>query len=180
MIWIFHLVLLFLVSGLAHFASLLAYPTLTKQDAFSRILVHAPENNMAPIPEHVIRDLPFFDPYIRLAACRYNLALGPVRIRAPLSDTYSAIILIEPGRSIYSSISDRAAMQGAVDVVLATKPQLKRIEALSVEDEAIDEVRIQATNPTGLALIKVLMDRPSTLSHVEETLARSTCTSERL
>jgi len=180
MIWLLHGALLLIVSGLVHIASVILMPSITQQDAFSRIAEHAPLHRLAPIPPDTMAALPYADPFIRLAACRYDLAIGPVRIRAPLSQTYLAVVLVDPARGIISSVSDRAGTGGSLDVVLATPLQLERIESFDEGEEAIEEIRMAITRPKGLALVKVLVDRPSSLPMAEDVLGKAQCISESL
>lgn len=180
MIWLFHLAFILTVAALTHLTSVMAFPALSQRDAFSLLYAHAAENKIAIIPDHITRELPYFDPYIHLAACRYNLATGPVRIRTARNGAYVSVVLIETGRGIYASISDRTAVKGMIDIVLATKSQLEHIENSGQDGNIIDDMRVQAPKPTGLALIKVLVDPSSNLDNIKAKLAKSTCASEDL
>jgi uncharacterized membrane protein len=180
MIMIIHVAILLIVSGLVHIASVMLMPSITQQDTFSRLTALAPLHKLEAISPEVMASLPYADPFIRIAACRYDLARGPVRIRAPLSQTYLSVVLIDPARGIFSSVSDRAGTAGSLDVVLASPEQLTRIESLDEDEEAIEEIRIAVPKSQGVALVKVLVDRPSSLPGAEAVLANAQCVSESL
>ena len=81
---------------------------------------------------------------------------------------------------IITSVSDRAATGGALDVVLATPEQLRRIAELDESGEAIEEIRVPSPYRTGIAIIKVLVDRPSGRANAENVLRAVQCGSEAL
>lgn len=173
--------LLFVISaGLAHIASTFALPRFVRTDAFSRLEAEAPVNTLAAIDDQALRQLPYVDPAFALSVCRYDLSDGPLRIRVPLSETFLAIVFAERHRGIFSSVSDRAATGGSLDVVLATQAQLDHIARLDEEDQAIEEIRIVAPRPQGLAIVKVFADRPSSRERAEAVLRDARCDSETL
>lgn len=173
--------LLFLVTaGLAHIVSTFALPRLARTDVFSRLEAEAPVNMLAAVDDPAMRQLPYVDPAFALSVCRYDLAEGPLRIRVPLSETFLAIVFAERHRGIFSSVSDRAATGGSLDVVLATQAQLDRITKLDEEDQAVEEIRILAPRPQGLAIVKVFADRPSSRERAEAILRDARCDSEAL
>jgi uncharacterized membrane protein len=175
-----YLLLFLVVTGLAHIASTFALPRLARSDVFSRLEAEAPVNTLAAIDDQAMRQLPFVDPAFALAVCRYDLADGPLRIRVPLSETFLAIVFAEYHRGIFSSVSDRAATGGSLDVVLATQAQLDRITKLDEEDQAVEEIRIVAPRVQGLAIMKVFADRPSSRERAAAVLRDARCDSETL
>lgn len=177
---VIHLIIFMVGAGIAHITSIFALPHFTITDAFSRLEDGAPINTLALVDEKDLLTLPFTDPATTLAICRYSLAEGPVRIRVSLSETFLAISFAERRRGIYSSVSDRAATAGSLDIVLATQGQLDRIAALDDEDQAIEEIRILAPRREGLAILKVFVDRPSSRERAETVLREARCDSETL
>lgn len=175
-----HLMVFVIAAGIAHIASLFALPHLSREDAFTRLATGAPLNAIALIDEKTTRALPFFDPATALAICRYSLSGGPVRLRVPLSETFLSISFADERRGLYSSVSDRAATGGSLDIVLATTRQLERIAALDEDDQAVEEIRLQSPRAMGLAILKVIVDRPSARERAEAVLREATCQAETL
>lgn len=169
-----------LMAGLAHVASLFALPRFLPNDLFSRLEASSPLNTLAMVDDKALRALPHADPAFAVAVCRYDLAEGPLRIRAPLSETFLVIVFAERHRGIFSSVSDRAATGGALDVVLATAPQLQRIAKLDDEDQAIEEIRVSAPRAQGVAMLKVFVDRPSSRARAEAVLREARCATEAI
>jgi uncharacterized membrane protein len=169
-----------LMAVLAHIVSLFLLPFGTKDDIFSMLERGAATNSIALIDPADLMGLPYVDPAVAMAVCHYDLAPGPVRIRVPLSETLLSITLAERHRGIYSSMSDRAATSGSLDLVVATQAQLDRITRLDNEDQAIEEIRIAAQRTTGLAILKVFVDRPSSRARAQAVLRAARCMSEVL
>lgn len=167
------------VAGLTHILSLIATPLLLKEDVFSRLGERAGQGLHVLEPEEV-RRLPFADPAMALAVCRYDLASGPLRVRTELSETFLVVVFAEEGRGIFSSVSDRAATSGVLDVVLATQAQLDQINALDDRNEAVEEIRVLAQRPRGVAILKVLIDRPSSREKALAVLRAARCEGEAL
>lgn len=165
---------------LAHIISLFALPFLTQDDIFSRLERGAATNQIALISEADMKTLPLVDPAMAMAVCHYDLTNGPVRLRVPLSETFLSISLAQRHRGIYASVSDRAATGGSLDLVVATQEQLDRITRLDEEDQAIEEIRIAAPRATGLAILKVFVDRPSSRAGAVAVLHAARCEAELL
>lgn len=167
-------------AGMTHILSLFALPFTLHEDAFSRLAALAPAAGPNLIHEQAAAALPFADPNIALAVCRYDLASGPFRVRTRLSDTFLVVVFADEKRGIFSSVSDRAATSGLLDVVVASEKQLSRIAALDDKDEAVEEIRVSAAHPRGMAIIKVLVDRKSARDAAQSVLADVKCESETL
>lgn len=180
MIWLVHLLLFVVVAGLTHIATIFALPHVARSDIFSRLDMEAPLNAMASVERSALAGWPFGDPALAIAICRYDLGEGPVRLRVPLSETFLSISFATPKRGIFAGVSDRAATGGLLDVVLATEVQMARIARLDDEDQAIEEIRITAPAERGLAILKVIVDRPSARERAEALLRRAQCDSEML
>ena len=177
---IIHLLVFVVIAGLSHIISVFALPRLAKDDVFSRLGHDLPIHAMTVLDPQLSKTLPFFDPSISVAVCRYDLSDGPVRLRARLSDSFLAIVLADFGRGVYSSVSDRAATGGSLDVVIATQTQLDKIAALEAKEDAIEEIRIASPRPLGLAILKVVVDLPSARETAETVLREARCDAESL
>ena len=172
--------IMLVVGGIVHIGSLFFLPYGSADDAFSRLSRLASAQGVTLLDESTAHGLPFFDAAISMGVCRYDLANGPFRVRTRLSDTFLTVVFAEDKRGIFSSVSDRAATGGALDVVVATPSQLARIAALDDKNEAVEEVRIMASGTRGIALIKVLVDRASSRAHAEMIIRDARCDAETL
>lgn len=177
---LFYALVLVLVAGSVHVVSLLALPHLATNDAYSRLDRISGENTMTLIPAEDAAALPFAEPAMALAICRYDLGPGPLRLTAPAGDTFLSLSFMEPGTRIFHGLTDRAALQGNIEVVLATDAQLARINTLDAPDELVQEIRVRSPQVRGMVVVKAFYPFPSQRIEAEELLARAGCESERL
>jgi uncharacterized membrane protein len=175
-----HLFIALVIAGLVHLGGLFALPRTTTDDVFSTLSREVTGSGIALVPEERVRTLRFVDPNVAIGVCRFDLTAGPFRVRTGLSETFLAVVFAREQSGIITSVSDRAATSGALDVVFATPEQLRRISELDESGEAIEEIRVPSPNRTGIAIIKVLVDRPSGRANAETVLRAVQCGSEAL
>jgi len=179
-IMLLHLMIVAVVAGLLHIAGLFVLPRMAQEDAFSVFSRLSGPDGVTVITEDRLRQMPFVDPHVAIGICKFDLSVGPFRVRTGLSDTFLAVVFAREQHGILASVSDRAATSGALDVVLATPAQLERIAALDDGNEAIEEVRVPSSQMRGVAIIKILVDRPSSRPGAEAVIRAVQCGSEAL
>lgn len=177
---IFYGLVFVVVAGLTHILSLFAVPKLAKGDAFHWLAQDAPIHAVAIVEPARMRSSTHIDPNFALGVCRYDLSGGPLRIRVPLSESFTSVTFGELGTGVFASVSDRAATGGSLDVVLATPAQAAKIAALDEEDQVVEELRVRAPSPRGLAILSVFVDRPSGRERANAALAQARCDQEGL
>src|SRR5690349_24970344 len=82
-----------LLGGVVHLASVLLLPRTATEDAYSRLATITPVNAIVPLPATSPSSeiLPFMDPAFAAAVCRYDLSDGSVKLKAPVSEAYTAV-----------------------------------------------------------------------------------------
>src|SRR5262245_19603094 len=82
-----------LMGAMVHLGIVLYLPNTATQDAYARISAISPVNTMmalpAPTPDNSV--VPFMDPAFVASVCRYDLASGPIKLRAPVSAAYTSV-----------------------------------------------------------------------------------------
>lgn len=168
------------LAGLVHLTSLVAVPLLADDDAYARLAAIATENRMRVLSPPEAAGLADAEPAVSLAVCRYSLALGPLRLAAPVGDAFLSATFLEPGTRVYHGLTDRAAFGGTIEVVVATAEQMARISALDSEDDLVQELRVTAPGENGLVILKALSPFPSQQGESEALLKRANCEIEAL
>ena len=114
-----------ILGGIVHLATILALPRTASQDAYSRLAPITPVNAMTAIPRPTAGKalLPFMDPAFAVAVCRYDLADGPMRLTAPVSQAYTSVTFYTRRGVAYYGINDRAAGRRTIELYLMTTPQ---------------------------------------------------------
>jgi uncharacterized membrane protein len=161
-----------IVLGLAtHVATILAIPRLVPDPVAQRLAALGPAGTFLPLDAEGARPrLPFLDPAFRYRVCRFDLARGPVRIRAPIGPAYTALTLYGRDGLPFFSINDRSAIGGLLAAVVAA-PGSAMPAAPADAEEAV------AVSPTaeGLALVAAMVPTPSSAEAVETALAGARC-----
>lgn len=170
------------LAGIAHIVSILAMPSLSKSDATSRLFAVGPTNHLTMLPRTGpgAESIPFSDPNVALAICPFDIGDTPLRIKVAPGQEYLTIAFLQPGGSIFYSLSDKANPNGALDIRLVNAAELQKIEADDPDDQPVTELRVTAPTDKGIALIRALASDAGEISSAEQRIARATCAAEAL
>ena len=166
------------LAGIVHLAAVLAMPWLSERDAFSRLrsTLTADKSEIVAAPATADTWLPQPDPALAVSACAYNLDEGPTRVSAQTGPLFQSLSFHAKASGTFFAITDRAAIRGALDLVVMTRQQLDEALASEDEDEPTRDVRIVAPHREGFVVVRVLAAFPS-LREEAETAAKSvSCT----
>ena len=157
--WLFGCLFL---AGIVHISSIFAMPYLAPQDAFARMATASQPHKTVLLPSTTpTSSAAYDDPAFEQAVCRYDLARGPLRLRAQLPPD-QLLLMSFHGRQgqVYYSMTDRSATRGRIDVLVLTRAQLDTVEANDAEDELPQDLRILSPTPEGFILLRALAERP--------------------
>lgn len=169
------------VAGIVHLSTVLVMPWVATRDGFLRANALARDNAMTLLSTTEVRTgLPFADPAQAVAVCRYVLERGPVRVRLPVGTAPISVLFLRKGAGIYHSLTDKAATQGILDIIVASPEQIRQITALDSDDEPVQEIRITSGDDLGLVVIRALVPTPSERDAVDRLLRTATCEVETL
>jgi uncharacterized membrane protein len=168
-----------LLGGIVHLTSVLLMPRAATQDAYSRLAPTTQTNRftLLPIPAAGVATLPFMDPAFAVAVCRYDLGSGALKLRAPVSQAYTAVSFYTRQGIAYYAINDRAAGRRLIELDLMTTQQRSQIQ----EDEevtAADRLIVESPTPTGLIVLRALAPEPSMIPVVRAVLGAAQCRTE--
>jgi uncharacterized membrane protein len=172
--WIFGCLFL---AGIVHITSIFAMPWVAPNDAFARMSAAAPLNKITLLPSVAPNSgTAFDDPAFEQAVCRYDLARGPLRLRAQLPPD-QLLLMSFHGRQgqVYYSMTDRSATRGLIDVLILTRAQLDVVEANDAEDELPQDLRILAPTLEGFILLRAFAERPIERADAKQRLLAMGC-----
>ena len=168
-----------ILGGIVHLGTILALPRTASQDAYSRLEPITPVNAMTQIPRPTAAKalLPFMDPAFAVAVCRYDLAGGPMRLTAPVSQAYTSVTFYTRRGVAYYGINDRAAGRRTIELLLMTTAQH---EALPEDSEvtAADRLIIESPSPTGLIVLRALSAEPGLMPMAQASVAAARCVTQ--
>ena len=149
--WVLWLLGGLLLGGIVHLATVLLLPRTATQDAYTRLSATAPANSIVPLPVPTPDDavLPFMDPAFATAVCRYDLAAGPLKLRVPVSQAYTAVSFYTRAGVAYYAINDRAAGRRVIELDLMTTAQRADvpIRAVGGADRGVVAGRVAGSIP---------------------------------
>jgi len=166
------------VAGLVHIVSIFALPELAQKDAFSRLSALAKPGQLSLLPPPVPgrEYAPFEDPALVQAVCLYDLDFGPLELSADIpSDGFLSFSFRTRTGRVFYSMTDKAASQGKLDVIVLTAKQLETVEAGDDEGELPQELRLTAPELKGFILINALVAFPSERANIEALVKAMSC-----
>ncbi len=169
------------LAGMVHLSAVLAMPWLAERDAFSRLraTVAADRSELVAGPGDDSTWLPHPDPAAALATCAYNLDEGPVRVSARTGALFQSLSMHARGSGVFFAITDRAAIRGALDLVVMTRRQLDLALAQEDEEDPSRDVRIVSPTREGLIVVRALAAHPSQRELAAEAARSVSCTIDR-
>lgn len=174
------------LAGMVHLTAVLGMPWLGGNDALAHLrdTVNSDQAEMVALPGGRGGPngewLPRPDPAAAIGACAYNLREGPARISARTGPLFQSLSAHARGGTAFYAVTDKAAVRGALDLVLLTSEQLEEIVAREDEDEVSRDVRVVAPRLEGYVLVRVLAALPSQRQEAEETARSVACTVDTL
>lgn len=165
-------------AGIVHGVSLLAIPRVAPATAYDRLAAADADGRFVPLasgdPGREL--LPFEDTSFVEAVCRYDLAAGPVRIFAPFPDSYGSVTFYNRFGQAYYSLTDRAASQRGVNVVVLDADHVEVGDAAGDEGQA-SALRIVSPTPAGFVMLRLHVQSPAARGGLRDLAMRARCAS---
>jgi uncharacterized membrane protein len=172
-----------MIAALVHIAAILVIPLYATRDAFARLSSLGPVNATIALeqPGPQARRLPYRDPAVASAFCRFDLAAGPVRVRAPADGSGFISLSFHTRRGgIFYAITDKAATHGVLEALVVTEKQLRALEAKDDEDTPVQDLRVVSTAKEGFVMIRAFSEEPSLYPRAEAQARALACANEAI
>ncbi|HLZ05570.1 MAG TPA: DUF1254 domain-containing protein [Bradyrhizobium sp.] len=165
-----------LLGGVVHLVSVLALPKIATEDAYARLAPITKVNTVTQLPAADPSNtlMPYLDPAIAVAVCRYDLSGGSIKLSVPVSQAYTSVSFYTRNDLAYYAINDRSAGKKVIELDLMTEAQHSDLP----EDEdvtAADRLIIDSPSTTGLIVLKALAPEPGLMAQAQASLAASSC-----
>ncbi len=169
-----------ILAALVHFIVVLLAPYVGSRDAFARLAPLGALNETVLLPRAgpAERMLPYADPAVAMAFCRYDLASGPIRVQAPAGRSFSSISFHTRRSLVFYALTDKAATHGVVDAVLGTPQEVRALAAHDDEESPSRDLRVAAPAREGYVMMRVFSEFPSLYPEAEAEAKRLTCKPE--
>jgi uncharacterized membrane protein len=172
-----------MIAALVHIVAILIIPLYATRDAFARLSQLGPVNTTIALPQPSPKErlLPYGDPAVAGAFCRFDLTDGPLRVTAPVDGSGFASLSFHTRRgSIFYAITDKAATHGMLEALVLTEEQLRALSAKDDEDAPVQELRVVSTARQGFVLMRALSEQPSLYFRAEARARSLNCVTEPL
>lgn len=169
------------VAGITHITLIFAMPVFMGRNPLAEIAAQTKtgEVTLLPTAQPDRPGLPFTDPAMVQAICPFDLAEGGLRLHAePEVDRLLALSFRTSTGQVFYSMSDLAAQQGKMDVVVLTAAQLDTVEADDDEDNPTQDLRLIAQDRKGFVVISALAEFPSERAQAETLVKSVSCAVE--
>ncbi len=166
-------------AAIIHIAIIFSIPMQAENDAWARLarfgdlfsVVRVGEPPPAVTNQPAAAAFAFIDPAFIDVACRFTLENGPVRVTAEeRTGFWTASVYARNGDNLFS-ISERVALEGALDLLIGTREQLDlaRVEGSELPDQTVS---VELPNEEGYMTVRSLVDSESERPFVDR-FARS-------
>ena len=171
------------VAGIVHIVAIFALPDFKSKDAFGRfsMLAQPAQLTLLPHPEPGAEIMPFGDPALAQGVCLFDLSQGPLRLRGDVDgDRLLTLSFRTPEGHVFYSMTDLAAQQGKIDVIVLTAAQLEIVEAEDDEDDPSQDLRLVAPEPQGFVIVSALALDQGDRADAEKRIKSVVCAVEQV
>ena len=166
------------VAGVVHIVSVLALPYRAPDDAFQRVASLAPSNRMVRLAETGFDAdrIPFRDPVMGEALCRYDLRTGPLRVAVgPFDRGFLSIGFHSRHGIAFYGLTIRSADATAFALVLQP-PDFKAADLSDDDGRAPNrDILVKAPEREGFITVQTPMGDGVDANSVADNLSHVTC-----
>jgi uncharacterized membrane protein len=165
------------LAGLIHIVAVLMLPSLAPRNAHARLAELGPPNTMIEIPAAIPgrQVMPMMAPDIRYAFCRFDLAEGPVRLKAAVPDELWLIALYTPEGDNFYSVVGADMKRPEIELVITSPEQTVEEAGVDAPEGSEDVIVVNAPVSEGIALIRAPLAGPSRALYAERALKATSC-----
>jgi uncharacterized membrane protein len=166
-----------LIAVVVHVLSVLSMPALAMRTS-SHLLASrlgTDGSRLLPPARPGAEPTPFADPAMVTALCAFDISEGPFRMRAAMTDAFTAMTVLSDRGVVVHGLTDKAATRRQLDVVLVTEQQLRILESQDPEDRPPPEIRLRMSVLRGVIVLRGLAPRASDVAAVTDVLSRTQC-----
>lgn len=172
------------IGGITHIVAIFAMPGAAPRDAYARLAEESKPallTILAPPPPEGGLPIPFADPALVQAICPFDLAKGGLRLHADVEgDRLLALSFRTRAGRVFYAMTDLAAQQNKMDVVVLTPEQLDAVEASDEEDNPSQDLRLIAPETQGFVLVSAFAPFPSERPEALARLKSVSCKVEEI
>lgn len=166
-----------LLGGIIHISAIFALPYLASSSAWARLEGIAPLNTARILPPTSPEQqlLPLMAPDVRYALCRYDLAEGPMILRAPLLDRSWSIALYTPLSLNFYAISGADLQRKNVTIFLTQTNEGEGANIPIEKGAKTSVITVAVPERNGLVILRAPIKSQAYEPMTEAALADLSC-----
>ncbi|WEX78364.1 DUF1254 domain-containing protein [Sinorhizobium numidicum] len=162
-------------AALLHIVIVLALPQFTGRDAYTRVLgLLEMDSFFSLTAQPGATGLDNSDPYLRTAVCSFSIADTPARFIARGAVPFWSLSVFDSSSNEVFSMNDQTAVNGNLDLVVATPIQLVDLRK-SPPEALAQSIMIEMKDAEGYAVLRALAPLRSFEEQVRNFLSESSC-----
>jgi uncharacterized membrane protein len=150
---------------------------LAPRNAHARLAALGPANTMIELPAAAPgrQAMPMMAPDVRYAFCRFDLANGPIRLRAAIADNLWLIAVYTPEGENFYSVAGADVKRQQLDLIITAADQTVEEAGVDAPESSDEVLVVNAPVNEGIALIRAPLAGPSRATKAEEALRSTSC-----
>ncbi|MBW3098649.1 DUF1254 domain-containing protein [Pseudohoeflea sp. DP4N28-3] len=161
--------------ALLHIIIILALPSWTGSDAFSRVVALGETQQFFTLANEAnVTGLFNDDPHLRSAVCRFDLQEAPLRITARGVVALWTLAIYDRHSDEVYSMNDRAAIGDGVDMILGTTAQMLKLRR-NMPEALQRSIFVELENPEGFVVLRTIVPDPSSERQARGFLSEARC-----
>jgi uncharacterized membrane protein len=172
-----------LMALLVHITTIFWVPTMSGNQAFAVMNRIAAQGGMVMLPEPgdeiagnplTSEAIPYRDPYLTIATCRFDLSRGPIEIRGRIVSPYWSFSLHQQDGTYHYGLTQAAIKDGLIHIELRNAAQI-RARTLDPDAPITDAIQVEVPFDPGIILIKALSPLASLEPATRDMMEKTTC-----
>ena len=164
-------------AGIVHILATFATPDLLRPHAYDKVAEHLPTNSLVvfgqPGPESQL--VPYQEPDMGFALCRYDVSEGPVSARVVLPGHGWTLALYSPAGDNFYVLPGRDQRITTIDLLLVQAGNEAALRPVNQRPRVEAPTHVQVPAPVGLMVVRAPVRGESYRAEVEAVLSRASC-----
>ena len=151
-----HVTAVLAVAGIVHILTIFEAPKRAPRDAFTRLAAVSPSNAMVGLQtaSSSANAIPFRDPAMLSAVCRFDLSAGPLQVTLdPIDHGFLAIGMHSRRGLAFYGLNVRSSEHSRIALTLLTAAQKADDDSDGGSDQPARDLRVLAPEPQGFILV---------------------------
>jgi len=163
-----------LLGGVVHICATFAAPLVSSGNAYQQLRAALPLNRMVvlPAPASGKQILPYLQPDVLYAMCRYELTGGPVSVTAAVSGPGWVLSLHTPGGDNFYVLPGQQLRRREVSFLLVPSGDPTHAQRRA----SPTDTQVASPSAEGLIVVRAAVTGLAWLAETEAVLRRSSCT----